>query len=168
MNPRLSKVDLESVYGCPYPSRISQCEIADDLKPFGLAGFKKKYWKLSRKQRNDLLPHRVESWPWVCQNRAMDKSYVISKLREHQGELKAAGIVHLRVFGSVARGEASRDSDVDLLAEFDESRRLTLLTMSRLENRLGDLLGVKVDLSSAEWMREPVRRKALSEAVLAF
>ena len=101
----------------------------------------------------------------MCQNRAMDKSYVISKLREHQGELKAAGIVHLRVFGSVARGEASRDSDVDLLAEFDESRRLTLLTMSRLENRLGDLLGVKVDLSSAEWMREPVRRKALSEPV---
>jgi uncharacterized protein len=98
----------------------------------------------------------------------MDKSYVISKLREHQGELKAAGIVHLRVFGSVARGEASRDSDVDLLAEFDKSRRLTLLTMSRLENRLGDLLGVKVDLSSAEWMREPVRREALSEAVLAF
>jgi hypothetical protein len=98
----------------------------------------------------------------------MDKRHVISRLREHEGELKAAGIVHLRVFGSVARGEASQNSDVDLLAEFEESRRLTLLTMSRLESRLEDLLGTKVDLSSAEWMREPVRRKALSEAVLAF
>ncbi|MGC2108478.1 MAG: nucleotidyltransferase domain-containing protein [Candidatus Korobacteraceae bacterium] len=98
----------------------------------------------------------------------MDKGYVISKLREHQGELQAAGIVHLRLFGSVARGEASRDSDVDLMAEFDKSKSLTLLSMSRLENRLGDLLGVKVDLSSAEWMREPVRSKALSEAVVAF
>ncbi len=98
----------------------------------------------------------------------MDKRQVISKLREHEQELKAAGIVHLRLFGSVARGEASQNSDVDLLAEFEKSRRLTLLTMSKLESRLGDLLGTKVDLSSAEWMREPVRRRALSEAVLAF
>ncbi|MGA2371208.1 MAG: nucleotidyltransferase family protein [Candidatus Korobacteraceae bacterium] len=98
----------------------------------------------------------------------MNRSHVIATLRKHEGELKAAGIVHLRVFGSVARGEASIQSDVDLLAEFDESTQLTLLTMSRLENRLGDLLGTKVDLSSAKWMREPIRGKALSEAVLAF
>jgi uncharacterized protein len=98
----------------------------------------------------------------------MDKGYVLSTLRNHEAELKAAGILHLRVFGSVARGEASQGSDVDLLAEFDKSSKRTLLTVSRLENRLGDLLGTKVDLSSAEWMREPIRQKALSEAVLAF
>ena len=98
----------------------------------------------------------------------MDKGYVIAKLREHQDELKAAGITHLRLFGSVARGEASSQSDVDLMADFDRSRQLTLLTMSRLENWLGDLLGMRVDLSAADWMREPVRTKALREAVLAF
>ena len=98
----------------------------------------------------------------------MDKGYVIATLQAHQRELRAAGVVHLRLFGSLARGENSPNSDVDLLAEFDPSERLSLLTMSRLENRLADLLGVEVDLSSAEWMREPVRSKALSEAVLAF
>lgn len=98
----------------------------------------------------------------------MNKDYVITKLRAHEPELKAAGIVHIRVFGSVARDEASSASDVDLMAEFDKSKRLTLVKLGRLEGRLTDLLGAQVELSSSEWMREPVRSKALREAVLAF
>src|ERR1700686_124700 len=98
----------------------------------------------------------------------MDKGFVISKLREHEGELKAAGIVHLRIFGSVARGETSAASDVDLMADFDKSLRLTLVKVGSLQNRLTDLLGVPVDLSSPDWMREPVRSQALREAIHAF
>jgi predicted nucleotidyltransferase len=104
----------------------------------------------------------------VCQNRAVDKDHVISKLRAYQQELQDAGIVHLRVFGSVARGEPSSRSDVDLLAEFDKSKHLTLVSIGSLQSRLAEILGVDVDLSSEDWMREPVRTKALSEAVLAF
>lgn len=98
----------------------------------------------------------------------MDKDRIIVILREHAPELKAAGLVHLRVFGSVARGEATPQSDVDLLADFDKSKQVTLVTLGSLESRLAALLGVKVDLSSAEWMREPVRKQAMREAVLAF
>ena len=98
----------------------------------------------------------------------MDRTDVIQTLREHEGELKEAGIVHLRLFGSVARDEGSTRSDVDLLAEFDKSRRLTLVTVGSLQSRLSELLGVSVDLSSAEWMREPIRSKALREAIVAF
>ena len=98
----------------------------------------------------------------------MDKRRVVLKLREHERELKAAGIVHLRVFGSVARGEATPESDVDLMADFDKSKRLTLVKVGSLQSRLTDLLGVNVDLSSPEWMKEPVKSKALREAVLAF
>jgi predicted nucleotidyltransferase len=98
----------------------------------------------------------------------MDKSYVIQTLRLHEPELKAAGIVHLRLFGSVARGEASAHSDIDLMADFDRSRRLTLLSMAHMENRLSDLLGVKVDLSPANSMKEAVRARALREAIHAF
>jgi predicted nucleotidyltransferase len=98
----------------------------------------------------------------------MDKGHVIATLRRHEPELKAAGIVHLRLFGSVARGEASARSDIDLIADFDRSKRLTLFGMARLENRLSDLLGVKVDLSPAESMKERVRARALREAVHAF
>jgi uncharacterized protein len=98
----------------------------------------------------------------------MDKRAVIEILRHHESELKAAGIMHIRVFGSVARDEASSKSDVDLLADFDKSRRMTLIDVGSLQSRLSTLLGEQVDLSSPEWMREPVRSKALNEAVIAF
>ena len=98
----------------------------------------------------------------------MDKDLIITKLRDHAPELREAGLIHLRVFGSVARGDANANSDVDLLADFDKSKRVTLVTMGNLESRLADLLGVKVELSSADWMREPVRKQALCEAVFVF
>ena len=98
----------------------------------------------------------------------MDRSYVIRTLRQHEKELKDAGILHLRLFGSLARDEAAEHSDIDLLAEFDNSGRLSLVKVGRLQVRLSELLGAHVDLSSADWMREPVRSKVLSEAVLAF
>lgn len=98
----------------------------------------------------------------------MSKDEVIDKLRAHEPELKAAGIVRLAVFGSVARGDNSPESDVDLLADFDKTKRYTLLTMGRLESRLADLLGTRVELSSPEWLKERVKNQVLSEAVIAF
>jgi len=98
----------------------------------------------------------------------MDKGSVLQTLRLHEPELRAVGILHLRLFGSVARGESSAQSDVDLMADLDQSKRLTLVTMVRLENRLSDLLGGKVDLSPAGSMKERVRARALREAVHAF
>ncbi|MFZ0314284.1 MAG: nucleotidyltransferase domain-containing protein [Candidatus Korobacteraceae bacterium] len=98
----------------------------------------------------------------------MDRAYVIRILRQHEQELKDAGILHLRLFGSLARNEPLERSDVDLLADFDKSRRLSLVKVGRLQMRLSELLGAEVDLSSPDWMREPIRSKALSEAVLAF
>lgn len=98
----------------------------------------------------------------------MDNRAVLNTLRTHEPELKAAGIVHLRLFGSVARGEANERSDIDLMVDLDRSQRLTLVRLARLENRLTDLLGTKVDLSCSDAMRDPVRKRALREAVLAF
>jgi len=98
----------------------------------------------------------------------MNRQHIIATLREHEPELRAAGIVHLRLFGSVARNEAVISSDIDLLADFDKSARLTLVKVGGLQSRLTDMLGVNVDLSSPEWMKEPVRLQALREAVLAF
>ena len=69
----------------------------------------------------------------------LDRQAVISKLREHEAELRAAGISSLALFGSVARGEAGALSDVDLMAEFDASRTFSL-EMIGLENRLADIL----------------------------
>lgn len=107
---------------------------------------------------------RVRLWQSVC----MDRASVIETLRTHEVELRAAGIVHLRLFGSVARGESSGTSDIDLMADFDRTRRFTLIAMAHLENQLSDMLGVKVDLSPADRMKEAVRAQAYREAILAF
>jgi len=70
----------------------------------------------------------------------MDRSTIIMKLREHEPELKAAGIVRLSLFGSVARGDQTPQSDVDLMADFDKSKRYTLLAMGRLGmKRVGNI-----------------------------
>lgn len=98
----------------------------------------------------------------------IDTGFVIAKLREHEAELKTAGILHLRLHGSLARGTAALTSDVDLIAEFDATKRLSLLDMIGLENRLSDLLCVPVDLSPAHTLREAVAEQAAREALPIF
>ena len=97
----------------------------------------------------------------------MTRDQVIAKLREHETELRAAGVEHLLLHGSYARGTAVSELS-DVVAEFDPGRRLSLLDMVGIENRLADLLGVRVDLSPANLLKEPVRQNAAREAVLAF
>jgi predicted nucleotidyltransferase len=99
----------------------------------------------------------------------MDKFTIIAKLREHETELKAAGIEHLFLHGSYARGADVREqSDVDVIAEFSPGRRLSLLDMVAIENRLAEVLGASVDLSPAKGLKEPVAAKASREAEVAF
>ena len=76
--------------------------------------------------------------------------------------------MRLSVFGSVARGDAGPESEVDLMAEFDPSRHYSLLDRVRLENRLTDLLGRKVDLAPAAVLKDAVRERAPREALVAF
>jgi predicted nucleotidyltransferase len=98
----------------------------------------------------------------------MDTDRILAILRSHAPELQAAGLAHLRLFGSVARGEATPHSDIDLLADFDPTARISLLTLSGLQIRLSDLLGAEVDLSSSVWLKDPVRVRADQEAVRVF
>ncbi|MCX7854859.1 MAG: nucleotidyltransferase family protein [Anaerolineae bacterium] len=70
------------------------------------------------------------------------------------------GIVRVGLFGSVARGEATEESDLDLLVEF--SRRISLLKLVALERELSAALGRKVDLLTEEaispYLRDRIRR----------
>jgi uncharacterized protein len=99
----------------------------------------------------------------------MDRSAIIARLREHEGELKEAGIQHLALHGSYARGTAIREaSDVDIIADFDRARKLSLIGRVHLENRLTDILGVKADLADRAMLRPEVLEKAQRESVLVF
>lgn len=50
----------------------------------------------------------------------MDKDVVIAQLREHRAELSAVGVEHISIFGSVARGDNTPESDLDVLVKFSE------------------------------------------------
>ncbi len=81
----------------------------------------------------------------------MNREDVIATLREHEPELKAAGVQHLFLHGSFAQGTAIRElSDVDVIADFDRTKRLSLLGRVHLENRLTDILGIKADLADRD------------------
>lgn len=86
----------------------------------------------------------------------VDREQVITALRIHETELRAAGVLSVSLFGSTARGQARKDSDIDLavlLADnfssggFDYFGRL-----EELEQRLSRMLGCKVDV-----VEEPLR-----------
>lgn len=98
----------------------------------------------------------------------MKRDEVIATLRAHEPELRAAGVVRLSLFGSTARNEAEADSDIDLLAAFDDAHRLSLLDLIGIENRLADLLGHAVDLIEEGTLKPRSQRSVSREAVLAF
>jgi predicted nucleotidyltransferase len=98
----------------------------------------------------------------------MNPEQIVSRLREHQPELERAGILSLSVFGSVARGEASEGSDVDLMGDFDRDKRLSLFDMVGLESRLTEIVGNRVELSDRAMLKPQVKVNAEREAVVAF
>jgi len=104
----------------------------------------------------------------LCHNKSMDREHVLSILREHEPELKANGIAHLRLFGSVARGDQTKASDIDLLADFNDDARMTLVKFARLQHDLSVLVGTEVDLISSQGLREYFREQVSEEAILAF
>lgn len=68
----------------------------------------------------------------------------------------------VRVFGSVARGDDSFESDIDLLVTFE--RGTSLLDLVGLEDELRDMLGVDVDIVSSGGLRVPKHQAVLDEA----
>src|SRR3989442_15786650 len=73
------------------------------------------------------------------------------------------GAYNVRVFGSVARGEADAESDIDLLVDMEAGR--SLLDLSGLLIDLEDLLGCNVDVVTERGLRDRIRERVLREAV---
>lgn len=73
------------------------------------------------------------------------------------------GARNIRVFGSVARGEAGPDSDIDLLVDLDKDR--SLFDQLALRQEIEDLLGRKVDLVTEQSIYWLLRRRILKEAI---
>ncbi len=87
-------------------------------------------------------------------------------LKKHKHELKTKfGVKEIGVFGSYVRGEQRGDSDIDILVEFEPVSKISLLDFVSLENHLGDLLNVKVDLVEKSVLKPRIGRNILKEVV---
>ena len=75
-------------------------------------------------------------------NEVMNREQVLNALRSHEPALRAAGVVRLSLFGSTARGDRRPDSDIDLMAAFDGSRRISLLHVAGIEIQLSQAIFV--------------------------
>jgi len=96
----------------------------------------------------------------------MKKMNIAELLKEKRNEiLRTAakyGARNVRLFGSVARGEALQDSDVDLLVDLDPGR--SLFDLGGLLMDLQDILECKVDVVTEKGLRPRIRDRILKEA----
>lgn len=73
------------------------------------------------------------------------------------------GVGNLRAFGSLARGETKVGSDVDLLVDLKPGR--TLLDLAAFRREAAEILGLPVDVATADMFKERIRDEVLSEAL---
>lgn len=97
----------------------------------------------------------------------MKTALTLERLRERRDEIlrlaERHGVRDVRVFGSVVRGEAGPESDVDLLVNMEPKR--SLFDLVGFMQDVGDLLGCEVDVVSEDAVHWFIRDRVLAEAV---
>jgi hypothetical protein len=96
----------------------------------------------------------------------LKRSDTLATVRSHQTILQNMGVISLYLFGSVARDEATPTSDVDFLVEF--AKPIGLFQLFLVQHYLEDVLHCKVDLGTADALREHLREPVLKDAIRVF
>ena len=79
--------------------------------------------------------------------------------------LRRYGVVRAGIFGSVARGEARPDSDLDLLVEYRPDTTLSLFDLVHLSDELADVAGRKVEVCEYDLLRDIIRKEVMADHV---
>jgi predicted nucleotidyltransferase len=98
----------------------------------------------------------------------MDKDAVIAVLRAHRTELEKLGIRHAGLFGSLARGDAGPESDIDIAIELDETRHPTIYDYVGMQQAVSELFASPTDVVDIEAMQPRMRRRVEADLVDAF
>jgi uncharacterized protein len=110
----------------------------------------------------------TEQRPLVVSDVRMDREQVISKLRAHEAELRTRGVLHAALFGSLARGEAGPDSDIDLMLDLAPDAPIGLFEFVAITQFLEDLFPINVDVAERQGLKPLVRPGAERDAIYAF
>lgn len=90
----------------------------------------------------------------------------IDLINENLATLKCKfGVKRIAIFGSVARGENNKNSDIDVMVELDQP--ISLFAFMELENYLSKILGAKVDLTTKKAIKSTIKKEVLKELVYA-
>jgi hypothetical protein len=87
------------------------------------------------------------------------KNIILNRLKEFD-PVKAG------IFGSFARGENKKGSDIDILVEFKEAP--SLLTLIKLENELSEILGIRVDLVTTGALKNKRIKKSIKKDLISI
>lgn len=90
----------------------------------------------------------------------MERDQALTILRQLRAPLEARGIVHAAIFGSVARGNATDVSDVDVVVTPADGIRLDLIDLGGVQTLLDEQFGIDVDM-----VVEPVKKTELRRAI---
>lgn len=99
---------------------------------------------------------------------APKKSEIVAALKALEPELRQRGIASTALFGSVVRGQARPDSDVDVLVDVDPAAQFDLLDLVAVKNLMADRLGRPVDVVERESLKPRIRDSILAEAETVF
>ena len=98
----------------------------------------------------------------------MTREEVLATLKAAAPELRARGVNRAALFGSVARGDARHDSDIDIMLEIDPDKHVGVFGFVEITSLIEDLFPIKVDVSVRKSLRPFVRPSAERDAVYAF
>jgi len=98
----------------------------------------------------------------------MKRDDIILRLKERQADLRAQGVSHAALFGSVARGEDRADSDIDILVDLDPAIVVTIFDYAGVKEYIAALFDRPVDVVSRETLKPRARPRATADAIYAF
>jgi len=98
----------------------------------------------------------------------MNTEKALATLRRNEEALRQRGICHAALFGSVARGDNRRGSDIDILVEFDPAAHVTVFDYVGVKDFIAALFDEPVDVIDCEALKPHLRRPSAQDAVYAF
>jgi uncharacterized protein len=98
----------------------------------------------------------------------MNSLEALETLRRSEKALRTRGVRHAALFGSVARGEDTPDSDIDIMVEIDPEAHITVFDYVDLKEYIAGLFDGPVDVVSRENLKPYVRPAATADAIYAF
>lgn len=98
----------------------------------------------------------------------MTSDDVIASLRMHRPELERLGVRHAALFGSLARGEARVDSDIDIAVDLADGVATDMFAYARLRREVAALIHPTADIVDRASLKPHIRANVAADAIDAF